>query len=94
MAREHNFLLGQGERLASEVPIRKAGGTKELPYDLSTAKSRIAQCLARVEAQIANLPDDACPRGEAPASSCARRRRVTPPAGAPVAGATRGECRS
>ena len=65
MAREHNFLLGQGERLASEVPIRKAGGAKELPYDLGTAKSRIAQCLARVEAQIANLPDDACPRGEA-----------------------------
>jgi hypothetical protein len=65
MAREHNFLLGQGERLASKVPIRKAGGTKELPYDFKTAKSRIAERLASVDAQIASLPDDACPRGEA-----------------------------
>jgi len=65
MAREHNFLLGQGERLASKVPIRKAGGEKGLPYDLRTAKARIAERLARVDAQITQLPDDACPRGEA-----------------------------
>lgn len=58
MAREHNFLLGQGERLASKVPIRKAGGAKELPYDLKTAKSRIADRLARVDAQITSLPEE------------------------------------
>jgi hypothetical protein len=65
MAREHNFLLGQGERLVSKVPIKKAGGEKNPPYDLATAKTRIAQRLAKVNAQIAQLPDDACPRGEA-----------------------------
>lgn len=65
MAREHNFLLGQGERLALKVPIKKAGGAKELPYDLKTAKTRISERLARVESHIARLPDDACPRGEA-----------------------------
>lgn len=65
MAREHNFLLGQGERLVSKVQVPKASGPKNLPYDLSTAKTRIAQRLAQVTAQITQLPDDACPRGEA-----------------------------
>jgi hypothetical protein len=65
MAREHNFLLGHGERLVSKVPIRKAGGEKGLPYDFTTAKARIADRLARVDAEIRQLPDDACPRGEA-----------------------------
>lgn len=65
MARETNFLLGQGERLVSKVPIKKAGGEKNPPYDLATAKTRIAQRLAQVTAQITQLPDDACPRGEA-----------------------------
>ncbi|WP_437895184.1 S8 family peptidase [Sorangium sp. So ce124] len=65
MAREHNFLLGQGERLVSKVQVPKAGGEKNVPYDLSTAKTRIAQRLAKVTAQITQLPEDACPRGEA-----------------------------
>jgi len=64
MAREHNFLLGQGERLAQKVTIRKAGGTKNPPYDFHTAKARIAERLQVVEAEIAKLPDEACPRGE------------------------------
>ncbi len=65
MAREHNFLLGQGERLAAKVPIKKPGGDKKEPYDFSTAKQRIGERLTRAEAVIAKLPDDACPRGEA-----------------------------
>lgn len=65
MARERNFLLGQGERLASKVHVPKAGGEKNVPYDLSAAKTRIAQRLATVTAQITKLPEDACPRGEA-----------------------------
>lgn len=65
MAREHNFLLGQGERLVSKVQVPKASGPKNPPYGLATAKTRIAQRLANVTAQIKQLPDDACPRGEA-----------------------------
>lgn len=65
MAREHNFLLGQGERLVSKVTIRKASKGKGLPYDLETAKARMAERLERVDALITQLPDDACPRGEA-----------------------------
>lgn len=65
MAREHNFLLGEGERLAQKVKIKRAGGTKNAPYDFPTAKARIAERLQTVEAEIAKLPDDACPRGEA-----------------------------
>src|SRR6185295_14795599 len=58
MAREHNFLLGQGERLVSKVQVPKAGGEKNVPYDLSTAKTRIAQRLAQVTAQISQLPEE------------------------------------
>jgi hypothetical protein len=65
MAREHNFLLGQGERLAHTVRVPKAGGTKNPPYDFPTARQRIAERLERVDAAISALPDDACPRGEA-----------------------------
>lgn len=65
MAREHNFLLGQGERLVSKVRIGRGPGDKQPAYDLPTAKSRIADRLSRVDAQITQLPDDACPRGEA-----------------------------
>lgn len=65
MARETNFLLGQGERLASKVQVPKASGPKNPPYDLATAKTRIAQRLLRVTEQIAQLPADACPSGEA-----------------------------
>ncbi len=65
MAREHNFLLGQGERLVSRVHVSKAGGPKNVPYDLNAAKTRISERLTKVTAQIAQLPEDACPRGEA-----------------------------
>lgn len=65
MAREHNFLLGQGERLVSKVQVPKGGSEKNLPYDLRTAKTRIANRLASVNAEITKLPEDACPRGEA-----------------------------
>ncbi|MFZ5894687.1 MAG: S8 family peptidase [Myxococcota bacterium] len=65
MPREHNFLLGQGERLASNVQVLKAGGDKNPPYDLGEAKTRIAERLAKVTTQISKLPEDACPRGEA-----------------------------
>ena len=43
MAREHNFLLGQGERLVSKVKVPKSSGPKNLPYDLATDKTRIAR---------------------------------------------------
>lgn len=65
MAREHNFLLGQGERLVSRVQVPKGSGPKNPPYELAVAKTRIAQRLAKMTAQIAQLPEDACPRGEA-----------------------------
>ncbi|HYP97846.1 MAG TPA: S8 family peptidase [Polyangiaceae bacterium] len=65
MARKHNFLLGQGERLVTNVQVPKAGGDKNPPYDLRTAKTRIAERLARFGTQITQLPDSACPRGEA-----------------------------
>lgn len=65
MAREHNFLLGEGERLATKVKVSKGGSTKNPPYDFKSARTRIADRLAVVDAALAALPEDACPRGEA-----------------------------
>lgn len=65
MARENNFLLGHGERLAQKVKIAKGGGEKNPPYDFATARARISKRLEVVKAEIAKIPDDACPRGEA-----------------------------
>jgi hypothetical protein len=65
MARERNFLLGQGERLASRVKITKGGAPKNPAYDFPTARTRISRRLQVAESEISKLPDDACPRGEA-----------------------------
>jgi hypothetical protein len=65
MAREHNFLLGQGERLATKVSVGRKVSDKNPPYDFATARKRIGGRLADVAAKIADLPEDACPRGEA-----------------------------
>lgn len=65
MAREQNFLLGQGERLTAPVEIRSGGGSKNPPYDFPTAKSRVAAKLAATTSALAQVPADACPNGEA-----------------------------
>lgn len=65
MPREHNFLLGQGERLAEKVNVRKGGSAKKPPYDFKTARERVSVRLKEAQVAISALPDDACPRGEA-----------------------------
>lgn len=65
MAREHNFLLGQGERLALNVRVPQGGSTKNLPYSHETALARLVPAIEGVAAQVAALPDSACYRDEA-----------------------------
>lgn len=40
MAKQRNFLLGNGHRLTSPVAIKKGMEPKDPPYDLASAKSR------------------------------------------------------
>lgn len=64
MPREHNFLLGKGERLTGEIKIKRSGGDKHPPYTLSQARDRMRACLHQVTTQIDQLPAEACPHDQ------------------------------
>lgn len=64
MAREQNFLLGQGERLTAPVKVPSGGGAKNPPYDFPTARARVGKKLAATTAALAQVPADACPNNE------------------------------
>ena len=63
MAREHNFLLGNGERLTAPVTVPSGGGAKKPPYDFGTAQRRIAAKLAAANQDFKSIPADASPGG-------------------------------
>lgn len=65
MPREHNFLLGKGERLVEKVSIRRGGGEKNPPYDFQTAVHRLSTRVSGTARAIKELPPDACPKDEA-----------------------------
>lgn len=64
MAREQNFLLGQGERLTAPVKVPSGGGEKNPPYDFATARARVSKKLTATAAALAEVPADACPNNE------------------------------
>jgi len=61
MARENNFLLGNGERLTSKVNVPSGGGTKNPPYDFQTARRWISKDLAMAAQNFKELSEAACP---------------------------------
>jgi len=63
MAKQPNFLLGNGHRLTSPVSIPKGMQPKDPPYDLSNAKRRLSSQFATAVASFSRLPDGACPDG-------------------------------
>lgn len=64
MARENNFLLGDGERLTSTVKVDRRSSPKKPPYDFVTARGRIEKKLHSTRSYLRTLPLDACPRDE------------------------------
>lgn len=68
MVKRNNFLLGQGQRLTSNVTVVKGGKPKDMPYTFSDAQKRVSQKLATVNAHMRTLPDEACPQNEAVAT--------------------------
>lgn len=64
MAREQNFLLGNGERLTAPVKVPTGGGPKNPPYDFATARARVGKKLATTTATLDSIPADACPNNE------------------------------
>ena len=67
MAR-HNFLLGKGERLTSNVVVRGGPPNKEAPYTFTEARERLTPMLAATVQALNELPEAACPDGQAVAS--------------------------
>lgn len=65
MAKQPNFLLGNGHRLTSPVKVGKGMEPKAPPYDLGTAKQRLSSQFATAVAEFAELPTAACPDGYA-----------------------------
>ncbi|QEG35826.1 S8 family peptidase [Bythopirellula goksoeyrii] len=63
MAKKPNFLLGNGHRLTSPVNISKAMESKDPPYGLNDAKTRLAPQFAVAASSLAALPEEACPDG-------------------------------
>lgn len=65
MAKQPNFLLGNGHRLTSPVTVPKGMEPKDPPYALPEAKQRLAQQFAAAATTLTSLPDAACPDGYA-----------------------------
>ena len=68
MAAHRNYLLGYGERLATPVEISRGGGPKASPYGFEEARDRLVPMVQRVAAALSELPEKACPAGQAVAS--------------------------
>jgi hypothetical protein len=63
MAKQPNFLLGNGHRLTSPVRVVKKPEPKDPPYDVPSAKARLAPQLASAISTFTKLPQNACPDG-------------------------------
>lgn len=64
MARKHNFLLGNGEKLTGPVLVPSGGGEKNPPYTLTEVRRRLKERAHIAREQIEALPPSACPGGE------------------------------
>ena len=63
MAKENNFLLGNGERLTEGVKIKKSGGDKNPPYEWHTAKNQVRNWLNHAVEEFEKIPNEASPEG-------------------------------
>lgn len=77
MAREKNFLLGNGELLTGPVDVASGGGQKKPPYTFEQAQKRFGAMLHEVNSQVNSLPRDACPHGEAVAAIAMHPRYIS-----------------
>lgn len=65
MADRVNFLIGYGERLASEIAAPVAGAPKRHPYTLFEARERLAPMVIETAHELDELPDVVCPADHA-----------------------------
>ncbi len=65
MATTPNFLLGYGERLTQPISHRPGGARQTPPYSVSESVDRLMPMIRAAVRELDELPDAACPRGEA-----------------------------
>lgn len=65
MAERNNFLIGYGERLASDLAAPVAGAPKKHPYAFAEARKRLTPKIAAASRQLDELPDQVCPEDHA-----------------------------
>lgn len=65
MAKQPNFLLGNGHRLTSPVQVSRMGDNREPPYSFNEARDRLVTQFESAAARFAELPPLACPDGYA-----------------------------
>jgi len=61
-AKRNNFLIGYGERLATDLAAPPGGGPKQHPYTLAEARKLLAPKVKATVAELASLPSEVCPR--------------------------------
>lgn len=62
MAERSNFLIGYGERLASDLAAPLAGAPKQHPYTFAEARRLLAPKVKATAAELSSLPPEVCPR--------------------------------
>lgn len=65
MAKQPNFLLGNGHRLTSPVRVSRVPGEKTPPYKFEEARARLTTQFTSAVADFKQLPQLACPDGYA-----------------------------
>jgi hypothetical protein len=65
MAEGNNFLIGYGERLASDMAAPVAGAPKIHPYTFAEARRDLAPKITETVKELDELPDEVCPRDQA-----------------------------
>jgi hypothetical protein len=65
MAGPSNYLIGYGERLASDLIPPGGGAAKRHPYSFTESRKRLAPKIAVAVKELTDLPREVCPRDEA-----------------------------
>ncbi len=64
MAERGNFLIGYGERLASDIAAPLGGAPKQHPYSFAEARKRLTPKIKETVRELESLPREVCPKNQ------------------------------
>jgi len=64
MAEGGNFLIGYGERLASDMAAPLGGAPKQRPYSFTEARNRLTPKIKSAVRELERLPSEVCPKNQ------------------------------